>query len=560
MDDASRAGDRPGGGGTLVDLVGAAAAPDRSVAFADTSEATSWGRVHDDAMRRAGALRALGTTTGARVALLTRTSHRAVPTIQAVWLSGGALVMLPIPAPVTSVDALAEEEQRRVGAARPDLLVIDPDLAELGRRLGVPRTITLDELDRAARGVAPWTDPSVRPHDTAVVQFTSGSTSEPRGVVVSHANVVANLAAVVPVLELDPEVDTMLSWLPLFHDMGLFGFLALPMAYGARAVLADPASFLADPSRWMGWMSACEAQYTAGPSFAYAMATRGLRGHGCLDLSRVKALYNGSEPIDPDVARTFTAMGARHRLPATALAAAYGMAEATVAIAVQRRGWRLRVDTVDRAALERDGEARPAAPGGEEARELVVCGPPVSGMEVHVVDEQDTRLPERRVGELVVRGPSVAAGYLDDPAATARTFRDGWLHTGDRGYLAEGQVVVCGRQRDLLFVAGRNVHPEDVERVAARVEGVRRGNVVAVARTSRAGGTHVVVVAEHRSTSPATVRAAIRKEVRDALGIRVAAVELREPGQLPKTSSGKLMRARVAAEVGGAQAPELEER
>lgn len=534
---------------TLVERLGVAALCDRAVTFADSGEATSWGRIHDDAARMAGALRPLGIGPGARVAMLAQTSRRAVTAIEAVWLSGAALVMLPIPARVTSVRALAEEERRRVRAARPDLLVVDAGLAELGQQLGAPQTVTLDELERAGREVSPWTDPGVRPHHTAVVQFTSGSTSEPRGVVVTHANVVANLSAITSAIGIDPEVDTMASWLPLFHDMGLFGFLALPMACGAAAVLADPANFLADPGRWMAWLSAYRATYTGGPSFAYAMAARGLGGRGNLDLSCVKAMFNGSEPIDPEVARRFSAAAARHRLSPTALAAAYGMAEATLAVAVQPPGTPLRVDVVDRATLERGGEAVPVPPTGEGARTLVACGPPIEGTRVRVVDDHEAPLPERRVGELVVCGPSVASGYLEDPVATARVFRDGWLHTGDRGYVADGEVVVCGRARDLIFVAGRNVHPEDVERVAARVEGVRRGNVVAVGRRSSFGDTRVVVVAEHRSSAPAVVRAAIRKEVHDALGIRVAAVELVEPGRLPKTSSGKLMRARVAAAI-----------
>lgn len=340
-----------------------------------------------------------------------------------------------------------------------------------------------------------------------------------------------------------------MSWLPLYHDMGLVGLLTIPMSLGCTLVQGAPQDFLARPIRWMEWMSRYRGTGTAGPNFSYALATRALRRTDQdLDLSSTRVLLNGAEPVDPDTFRAFLDEAARFGVDPAAAFPAFGMAEVCIAGTFPRAGSGLKTDLVDKVALESERRAVPVEEGARDATELVVLGRPVDGLELSIVDP-DTGEPcgDREVGELRITGNSLTTGYYKDPEATAELIRDGWLHTGDLAYTVDGELVVCGRIKDVIIVGGRNVYPQDIEKVAGGVEGVRTGNVIAFGVDGRHGAQNIVVVAEARADDLELVQKAVTREVADAVGIPPKEVVLVEPGTVPKTSSGKLQRSACKA-------------
>ncbi|HEY6697547.1 MAG TPA: AMP-binding protein, partial [Acidimicrobiales bacterium] len=335
------------------------------------------------------------------------------------------------------------------------------------------------------------------------------------------------------------------SWLPLYHDMGLVGLLTLPMSTGARLVLGAPQDFTAKPARWMEWVSTYGGTATAGPNFSWVLATRALDRSKPLDLSRLRVALNGAEPIDPDQVEAFVAAGRRHGLRPEAVFPAFGMAEVAIGGTFPAPLSGMATDCVDRRVLETERYAAPTDPGTEGSRRLPLLGRPVPGLEIRIVDP-DTGAPlrEREVGELEIRGTSVTPGYYRRPHANAELFHDGWLRTGDLSYLLDGQLVVCGRIKDVIIVGGRNMFPEDVERAVGHLEGVRAGNVIAFGVGGDRGRESLVVVAESRAADDdlVAVRRLVAERVRDVMGVPAKDIVLVAPGTLPKTSSGKLQR------------------
>ncbi|HEY0638437.1 MAG TPA: AMP-binding protein, partial [Pseudonocardiaceae bacterium] len=373
------------------------------------------------------------------------------------------------------------------------------------------------------------------PADLAVLQYTSGSTRSPRGVPVTHGHLAANLTAIREVIrhdELHP--GPLLSWLPLYHDLGLVCFLALPMSCGCSLALASPDTFARRPSMWLAAAGRHGAVMTGAPNFAYALATRLLRADPSVRLDSVRRLVSGGEPIDAAVMAAFLAAAVPYGLDPRAVMAGYGLAEATLAVAVAPAGTGLRLDHVDPRELEVNGRAVPT-PGG---RPLARQGPPLRGFAVRITDRASgADLGERLVGRVEVRGPSVVGHYWGEPPPAPGS----WLDTGDLGYLAEGDLVVCGRAKDVVFAAGRNVFPQDVEAAATEVPGVRPGGAVAFGLP----GERLVVAVECGGDRAAEVRAAVVDAVVAEVGLTPAAVLVLPPGHLPRTSSGKLRRAEV---------------
>ncbi|MBI2169193.1 MAG: AMP-binding protein [Actinobacteria bacterium] len=522
----------------------------------DEVERVEWGRLHEEARGVAAGLQARGVGPGDHVALLAGTSRALVTAIEAVWWCGATVVVLPLPMRLGSVEEFVDGTRRRIRRADTSLLVADPALLEFwspaprsgGRSGPGPHDPPIALLGELGGHEHAYERPADDPESLAILQFTSGSTADPKGVMLPHRCVTANLDGIAAAAELDPEHDVVVSWLPLYHDMGLIGTLTLPMTTGTDLVLAAPQDFLASPRRWMEWMSAFGGTATAGPNFSYALAARGLRRLDGLDLSRWRLALNGAEPVDPLAVEAFCAAGLRHGLDPSAAYPAFGMAEATLAVTFPEPGSGLAIDRVDRHALEHAGEAVvTGADDPAKVRDLALLGSPVQGLEVRIVDPASgCELGERLVGELEIRGTSVTPGYYRDEAATAAAFHDGWLRTGDLGYLADGQLAVCGRLKDLIIVGGRNVFPEDAERAAAAVEEVRDGNVIAFGTEGRRG-EGLVVVAETRldpvdEPGLAAVRGAVAQRVKDAVGLPAREIVLVRPGTLPKTSSGKLQR------------------
>lgn len=531
---------------TLGGRIEAAAVGSRGVTFVGDpgSPRVPWGQLHEEARAVAGELLVRGIQPGDHVAILGPTSRQLVTALQGVWLSGAISVMLPLPYRMGALADFVVQTRRRIHDAEVAAVLLDPALAPfVDAAEGDPPFVLLPEVMRATEraGADLFDGPALDPAATAVLQYTSGATGDPAGVVLPHRTVLANLDAVAAAAGLDPERDVLVSWLPLYHDMGLMGLLALPMVTGTELVLATPQDFLAAPGRWAQWLSDARGTISAGPNFAYALLARALGTLEGLDLSQWRIALNGAELVDPGTMADFLSAGARHGLDPGAVLPAYGMAETVIGAALPPPGRGLMVDAVDRHALSALRRAEPAP--GNETRALALLGRPVDGLNVRVCDpELGAVLGERHVGEVELRGTSLMAGYHRQPERTAAADHDGWFCTGDLGYVRDGELVLCGRLADVITLDGRDLSPEEVERVAAGVGGVRPGNVAAFAVDGPRSG--LVVVAEVRGGAASGIRRAVAEQVESATGVVPAEVVLVAPGALPKTTSGKLQRGR----------------
>ena len=535
---------------TLAARIEAAACGHGSITFVGSGapERVPYAQLHDEARAFAAVLQGRGVGPGSHVALLGPTTRPLVTCIQAVWLTGATLVVMPLPMRLGSVEEFAAQTRARMVSADISLLVIDPDLAPFIEPMpGDPTTVSLTELAGDVRRLHVRGDDFARldidPASLAMLQFTSGSTSDPKGVMLPNATICANLDAITAATNLDAQSDVLVSWLPLYHDMGLVGMCMLPMSTGTDLVLGAPQDFMGAPLRWMQWLSDFGGTATAGPNFAWVLATRALRGASGLDLSALRIGLNGAEPVDPDAVERFVDAAVPHGMRPGAVFPAFGMAELMIAGTFPAPLSGLRTDAVDRRVLESERYAAPVDARSEGCRRLALLGRPVPGLEIRVVDPESLSMcRDREVGELEIRGTSVTPGYYGRPDLNETLFHDGWLRTGDLAYVLDGELVMCGRIKDVIIVGGRNVFPEDVERAVGDIDGVRAGNVIAFG--VEAGGKEgVVVVAETRTSDEnGSTRRSVAERVRSAIGLPPKDIVLVSPGTLPKTSSGKLQR------------------
>ena len=530
---------------TLISRIERASTRAKAITFisGDEQDRVPWMQFHDEARAMAAALQARGISPGDHVALLGPTTRPLVTAIQASWLAGAAVVVLPLPMRLGSIDEFAAQTRARMASADITMCLVDPDLAPfIEHKAGDPPMVLLSDVAGRADSSG-YQTPKIGEDDLAILQFTSGSTADPKGVMLPHRTILANLDGVAAAASLDPDTDVLVSWLPLYHDMGLVGLLTLSMISGTELVLAAPQDFLASPGRWMQWMSDFGGTATAGPNFSYALAARALTRMPDLDLSPWRVALNGAEPVNPTTMHAFLEASERHGFRPGALFPAFGMAELAIAGTFPKPMAGLRVDTVDRAMLESERYAAPVADDAPNGKAFALLGRPVPGLEMRVCDpETGAVLRDREVGELEFRGTSVTPGYYKHPDATDAMFRGEWLRTGDLAYTVDGELVVCGRIKDMIIVGGRNVYPEDVERAAEDVDGVRAGNVIAFGIESQKGREGVVVVAETKAPDPVSVRTALVERIRQVVGVPPREVVLVAPGSLPKTSSGKLQR------------------
>jgi fatty-acyl-CoA synthase len=511
-----------------------------------------WSQIHQDALVVAASLQARGLVPGDHVALLGPTSRSLMTAIQGCWLAGVASMVLPLPMRMGSLEAFVESTRARILHGDAELVLIDDMLAAFYE--GAPGDPPIEPLAAVMPGApgapsaADWVRPADDPERLVILQYTSGSTSEPKGVMIPDRVLRANIDASCAAAQLG-ERETMVSWLPLYHDMGLVGFLSIPMTKGCQLVQAAPQDFLAKPGHWMQWISDWGGTATAGPNFSWVLATRALKRMEGLDLSSLTLALSGAEPVDPDAVEAFVEAATPFGFAPGGVFPAFGMAEVAIGGSFPPRGRGLVCDSVDRVVLERDRVAKPLlladADEALDVRRLPLLGTAVPGLEMKVVDpETYLDVPERHVGELLLRGTSVTPGYYKRPEATAALFHDGWLCTGDLAYLLDDELVLCGRIKDVIIVGGRNVFPEDIERACGGLEGVRAGNVIAFGVEGYKGKESVVVVAEVRAADLEAVRHAVHHRTLDVCGLPPRDVMLVKPGTLPKTSSGKLQRAK----------------
>jgi fatty-acyl-CoA synthase len=530
----------------LVALLARAAAHPSGVTFLDLRERETtlgWAEIHRRARRVAAALAARGISPGDRVAIVLRTE----PAFLDAFF--GALLAGAVPVPLYPPVRLGRMEEYLAATAR--MMVVS------GARLllagGAARRLLGEVVARArpALGCAAVDglarrrgelERPVRPSDLALVQFSSGSTVDPKPVALSHAGVVAQTGALLALLRPTP-ADRLVSWLPLYHDMGLIGGLLGALSYPGPCVLIPPEHFLARPALWLRAIARCRGTHSAAPSFAYAYAADRVRDEDLagLDLSCWRVALDGAEPVSPRVLRRFAERFAPFGFDARALTPVYGLSEAALAVTFTPvgRGWRSR--RLDPVALAARGAVE------EGTREVVSVGAPVPGVEVTVRGEDGAPLPPGRLGRIFARGPSVMAGYLGQPEATAGVLAGGWLDTGDLGFVDGGELFVHGRAKDVIVLRGANHAPDELEAPLAAVAGLRPGCAVALGFDPDGEGEELLLLAERAAgadpAGDARLAEAARQAVLERVGVRAHTVEILAPGTLPRTSSGKLRRA-----------------
>ena len=511
----------------------------------------TWGEVHRRARHVAGGLAAAGVGPGDAVAVLAGNPAEIAPTAQGIWMRGASLTMLHQPTPRTDLQRWVEETTAVVKMIDAKAVVVSdpfmpaaPVLSQSGMRVAIVGQL----LDSHPIDPVETDD-----DDVAFMQLTSGSTGSPKAVRITHANYVANAEGMFTAAKLDPDSDVTVSWLPCFHDMGMTGFMIVPMFFGLELVKVTPMDFLRDTLLWAKLIDKYKGTMTAAPNFAYKLLAKRLRRQatpGQFDLSSLRWALSGAEPVEAADVEDLCDAGAPFGLRPEAMVPAYGMAETTLAVSFTECGAGMVIDEVDADLLSVLHRAIPATRG--HTRRLACLGRPLEGLEARIVDEDGSFLSTRGVGVIQLRGKAVTEGYTTVAGFVSAQDDQGWYDTGDLGYITEtGNIVVCGRVKDVIIMAGRNIYPSDIERAAARVPGVRPGCAVAVrldAGLSRE--TFAVAVESKAYREPDEVRRIEREvahEIFAEVDLRPRHVVVLEPGTIPKTPSGKLRRAHALA-------------
>jgi len=495
-----------------------------------------------------GGLRQAGLQSGERVAIMLPTGEAYFAAFFGVLYAGGVPTPIYPPARPSQIEEHLKRQAGILRNARAVLLIAAPEASAIARLLKLQveslRAVTsTEELSRSKATAALKSEPQ----STALLQYTSGSTGNPKGVVLSHANVLANIRAMGDAMEAGP-ADVFVSWLPLYHDMGLIGAWLGCLYFAAPFVVMSPLTFLVRPEEWLWAIHRHRATLSAAPNFAFELCLNKIEDPSIagLDLGSLRLVANGSEAVGPDTVRRFAARFAKYGLRAQAMAPAYGLAENAVGLAFPPLGRAPVIDRIDRAQLTRHGRAAPAAPDDRTALEFVACGRPLPGHQIRIVDATG-ELGERQEGRLQFRGSSATRGYFDNPAKNRELFDGEWLNSGDLAYIAGGDVFVTGRSKDIVIRAGRHIYPEEIEAAVGDVPGVRQSCVAVFgSRDPRSGTERVVVLAEAPETAPAAL-AELRRHIDEAATPLLDAppdeIVLVPPHTVPKTASGKLRRA-----------------
>lgn len=512
----------------------------------------SYGELERQGRRVAAGLQQRGLEAGQAVALMLPTGRDYLFGFLGILMAGG--VPVPIYPPVRAAQ-LEDHLKRQTGVlanAQTPILITVPEARQVARllRARVPELREVLTRSELAADEAEPALPALRGSDTAFLQYTSGSTGEPKGVVLTHDDLLANIRIMGEVIQVTG-TDRFVSWLPLYHDMGLIGAWLGTLYYGVPLVLMSPLAFLARPSRWLWAIHEHGGTLSAAPNFAYelCLAKLGEEDVEDLDLSGLRITFNGAEPISPKTLEQFCERYGRHGFRREAMTPVYGLAESAVGLAFPPLERGPRIDRVDRDAFTGKGHAKPAGDDDRPALEFVACGHPLPGYEIRCVDETEREVSERHEGRIEFQGPSATSGYYRNPDATRDLFRDGWLDTGDLGYIADGEIFITSRVKDLIIRAGRNIYPYEVEEAVGELEGVRKGCVAVFGVPDPTSGTErVVVVAETRETDDSAredLREAVQRKASDVLGLAPDDVVMAPPRTVLKTSSGKIRRGAV---------------
>jgi len=516
----------------------------------ERSQDISYRQLQDEAKALAAGLLAHGLSAGERVTIMLPTCREFFAAFYGTLYAG----CVPVPLYPPARPSQLEDHMRRIAGivanAGAAVLITDSRARLLGHLLraqceALHTVATVQEL--SVHGALPALPP-VKSQDIAFLQYTSGSTGNPKGVILTHANLLANLRAMENASGVTA-ADVFVSWLPLYHDMGLIGACMGSLYVGYQLVLLSPLAFLSRPARWLWTIHRHCATVSAAPNFAYEICAnkvdeRELEG---LDLGSWRLAYNGAEPVSPDTIENFAARFARYGFKREAMTPVYGLAESSVGLAFPPLGRGPLVDRVDRADLVENGVARPAMAQDRHAMRMVCCGQALPGHDIRIVDAAGNPLPERSVGRVQFRGPSATSGYFHNPEATAHLFDGSWLNSGDLGYLAANELYLTGREKDVIIRGGHNIYPQELEEAVGRLNGVRKGGVAVFPATDPNSATErLVVLAETREES-ATERSRLLADINDLaidlVGMPADDIVLAPPRTVLKTSSGKVRRA-----------------
>ncbi|MNF55645.1 Long-chain-fatty-acid--AMP ligase FadD26 [compost metagenome] len=521
----------------------------RLLGDSDQTQDISYGALYQSALAVAAGLQRSGLQVGHTVALMLPTGSDFLHGFFGILLAGG----IPVPIyPPLRLSQIEDHLRRQAGILcnAEVKVLITVTQAKLLARLIQPQVPSLSRIVCVAELTGEggeWVTPSRQADDIAFLQYTSGSTGQPKGVMVSHVNLLANLRAMGRALKVGPQ-DVFVSWLPMYHDMGLIGAWLGSLYYGYSLVLMSPLAFLARPAHWLWAIDRFRGTMSAAPNFAYELCLGKLADGDLagLDLSSWRLAFNGAEPVSPDTLQRFAERFVRYGLAPTALAPVYGLAEATLGVAFPPLGRGPRIDRVQRDAFQACGIALPAQADANATLRFVSSGRPLPGHQIRIVDGNGVELPERSEGHLQFSGPSTTAGYYRNPEETRRVLRDGWFDSLDFAYMAGGEVYLTGRAKDLIIRAGRNIYPYDVEAAVGNLPGLRKGCIAVFGSPDPATGTERLVVLAETHEKEAGARQQLQQQVNrivfDLTGVAPDDIVLAPPHSVLKTSSGKLRR------------------
>ena len=541
---------------TLVDVLDwhAQIHPDRPhlrlYSDTDEGEVITYSQLRERARTVAAGLQNSGVGPGTVVTIMLPTGPDYFLSFFGILMAGG----IPVPIYPPARRAQLENHLRRQTAVlrncRATMLITEPDAKRIAQLLTAQvetlgRVATVAELsDRGMRYEAPV----IRADDIAFLQYTSGSTGNPKGVMLTHANLLANVRADGEALQAKPN-DVFVSWLPLYHDMGLIGAWLGSLYFAISLVIMSPLAFLGRPQRWLWAIHRYGGTLSAAPNFGYELCLRrvGERDIEGLDLSSWRVAANGAEPVSPETVHRFCARFSRYGFRLESMLPVYGLAECSVGLAFSPLNRGPIVDRIQREPLMRDGLAKPAKDSDTNACRFVACGQPLPGHQIRIVDPSGRELPERQEGRIQFRGPSATSGYFRNSEETRRLFDNHWLNTGDLGYTARGDLYITGRSKDIIIRAGCNIYPEELEDAVGEIDAVRKGGVAVFGSTDpRSGTERLVVLAETRKQDPEVydqLRSQIATLITDLIGTPPDEVVLAPPNTILKTSSGKIRRA-----------------
>ncbi|SDD06691.1 fatty-acyl-CoA synthase [Sphingomonas sp. YR710] len=538
---------------TLIDALDYAASGERGLNFHDArgqlSQAYPFSTLRTDALANACRLIEHGIRPGDRIALVAETGRDFAAMFFGAVYAGAWPVPLPLPTSFGGKDSYIDQLAVQLGSSDPKMLFYPIELAEMAGAAAAQRKVNgLDYEGFAARDVKPATLPTLSPDDIAYLQYSSGSTRFPHGVAVTHRALLNNLAAHAWGMMLEPQ-DRCVSWLPWYHDMGLVGCFLSPVANQVSTDYLKTEDFARRPLAWLDMISRHQGTTVSySPTFGYDICARRMssqtKASDRFDLSRWRLAGNGADMIRPDVMQNFVDAFAEAGFKANAFLPSYGLAEATLAVSIMPPGEGIVVELVEETQLSggSDPQDRP-----RRFRAIVNCGKPVRDMSVEIRDEDGVPLPEKMIGKLWAKGPSIMQGYFRDDEATAACMSDGWLDTGDMAYLSNGSIYIVGRAKDMIIINGKNHWPQDIEWAVEQLPGFKAGDIAAFAITTPGGEETPAVLVQCRTSDQqerARLRDQIREKVRAITGMHCV-VELVPPRTLPKTSSGKLSRAKA---------------